>query len=408
VQRTDASGNTTTYVYDAFGSLAAEYNGTQAATGTQYVTMDHLGSTRLVMGSTGNERHDYLPFGYDLGQSAGTWRAGSGLGYGADTVRQKFTGQERDQESAPLDYFNARYYSLAQGRFASVDPGNAGANLMDPQSWNGYGYVSNNPLRFTDPSGKGIFGDIGSMIGSFFPGLGTLIGWGIGSIADVATGQSISPPGFDIGGAIFGSIAGSVNNGQPWNEQFPGLHSLTLSDAIWGPQRNPMIMDATGNGNSVDARINCAARFGDNHSIAAAFHAQNTFIGQFLGGNTFSGLADIYLNVKGYSAPTSSDLAQIALGGAGQGIPMPEKPGIQTLFTQAEKIGSHSAGWDGAAGIAVDKLVGSTTGLAAKALPAKAVGAIGRLGLDAVNVVAYGQLALDFGTFAYGYVFACH
>ncbi|WP_180539995.1 hypothetical protein [Nevskia soli] len=30
-------------------------------------------------------------------------------------------------------------------------------------------------------------------------------------------------------------------------------------------------------------------------SIAAAFHSQNTFIGQFLGGNTVSGLTDIGL-----------------------------------------------------------------------------------------------------------------
>jgi hypothetical protein len=46
---------------------------------------------------------------------------------------------------------------------------------------------------------------------------------------------------------------------------------------------------------TVQGRLNCAARFGDNHSIAAAFHAQNTFIGQFLGGNTVSGLTDIGL-----------------------------------------------------------------------------------------------------------------
>jgi RHS repeat-associated protein len=140
-------------------------------------------------------------------------------GYGVDTVRQKFTGQERDNESY-LDFFQARYFSGIQGRFTSPDPGNAGADPSDPQSWNGYAYVSNNPLSYTDPSGLGIFGDIGSIIGSFFPGLGTLIGWGIGSIADLATGQSISPPGIGIGTDIFGSIAGSVNNGQPWNEQW--------------------------------------------------------------------------------------------------------------------------------------------------------------------------------------------
>jgi len=78
--------------------------------------------------------------------------------------------------------------------FAGVDPGNAGADPSNPQTWNGYAYVSNNPLTYTDQKGEGIFGVLGSIIGSFFPGLGNLIGCGIGSIADLATEQSISPP----------------------------------------------------------------------------------------------------------------------------------------------------------------------------------------------------------------------
>jgi YD repeat-containing protein len=58
---------TTVYVYDAAGNLAAEY-GSTAAAGTQYLTADHLGSTRLVTGAGGAvlERHDYTPFGEDL------------------------------------------------------------------------------------------------------------------------------------------------------------------------------------------------------------------------------------------------------------------------------------------------------------------------------------------------------
>ncbi|MFZ5927634.1 MAG: hypothetical protein ACOYX1_09320 [Acidobacteriota bacterium] len=40
-------------VYDAFGRLAAEYGGTADPVGTEYLTADHLGSTRLVTSSTG-------------------------------------------------------------------------------------------------------------------------------------------------------------------------------------------------------------------------------------------------------------------------------------------------------------------------------------------------------------------
>jgi RHS repeat-associated protein len=62
------------------------------------------------------------------------------------------TQKERDNESG-LDYFGARCYSNAHGRFTGTDPllnsGRPGA----PQSWNRYGYVLNNPLILIDPDG---------------------------------------------------------------------------------------------------------------------------------------------------------------------------------------------------------------------------------------------------------------
>jgi RHS repeat-associated protein len=64
-----------------------------------------------------------------------------------------FTGKERDAESG-LDYFGARYYGSSMGRMMSPDPGNIGADPANPQSWNMYSYVNNNPLRFIDPTGK--------------------------------------------------------------------------------------------------------------------------------------------------------------------------------------------------------------------------------------------------------------
>jgi RHS repeat-associated protein len=64
---------------------------------------------------------------------------------------EHFTGKERDSETG-LDYFGERYMSSAQGRFTSVDQG--AWFLLNPQSYNGYSYALNNPLRYVDEEGE--------------------------------------------------------------------------------------------------------------------------------------------------------------------------------------------------------------------------------------------------------------
>lgn len=64
----------------------------------------------------------------------------------------RFTGKERDTETG-LDYFLFRNYSGSEGRFTSPDPDNFGAHATNPQSWNGYSYGLNSPLRYVDPLG---------------------------------------------------------------------------------------------------------------------------------------------------------------------------------------------------------------------------------------------------------------
>jgi RHS repeat-associated protein len=152
----------TTYVYDAQGNLAAEY-GLPTDSGTKYLIADALGSTRLTVDGTGNvfgtgnvtKCLDYTPFGEEIPQGVG----GRGTCYGAvsypgnpDTLAQKFTGKERDAETG-LDYFGARYFSGAQGRFTSADKPFADQHGGNPQSWNLYTYVGNNPLAKIDQKG---------------------------------------------------------------------------------------------------------------------------------------------------------------------------------------------------------------------------------------------------------------
>jgi RHS repeat-associated protein len=63
----------------------------------------------------------------------------------------KFTGMERDTESA-LDHTLFRQYSSSLGRWLSPDP--VVGTASDPQSWNRYPYVLNDPMTAVDPMGN--------------------------------------------------------------------------------------------------------------------------------------------------------------------------------------------------------------------------------------------------------------
>jgi RHS repeat-associated protein len=123
------------------------------------LTADHLGSTRLVTDGNGvvKKCFDYLPYGEEIpngyaGRTASCFGPMATYPASPDILGQKFTGKERDAETG-LDYFGARYFSGAQGRFTTADPLMASARASNPQTWNRYAYTLNNPLRFVDPDG---------------------------------------------------------------------------------------------------------------------------------------------------------------------------------------------------------------------------------------------------------------
>jgi RHS repeat-associated protein len=88
----------------------------------------------------------------------------------ASNPTSQFTGKERDAETG-LDWFATRYMSSAQGRFTSPDSYNIVIEMLkgrdaqeqrtilndyisNPQVWNKYAYVLNNPLVNSDPDGR--------------------------------------------------------------------------------------------------------------------------------------------------------------------------------------------------------------------------------------------------------------
>lgn len=139
---------TTVFVYNASGQLVAEYS-TQIAQAqdakVSYLTNDHLGSPRITTDQNGQviSRRDFQPFGEEIARA----------NYGSDTIRQKFTGYLKDEETN-LDFAQNRYFDSKFGRFTQVDP--VMVNLSkryDPQEINVYAYCRNNPLNFTDSTG---------------------------------------------------------------------------------------------------------------------------------------------------------------------------------------------------------------------------------------------------------------
>ena len=128
------------------GSLTSEGAGLTAAQ-----MADWLGTSRAVYSYTGGnwiKSIAHAPFGETyIGNS------------------QNFTGQWSDADTVNTTYyFPERQYRSSQGRWLSPDPaGLQAADPSNPQSWNRYAYVLNNPLGNTDPTGLWCFyGSVGA------------------------------------------------------------------------------------------------------------------------------------------------------------------------------------------------------------------------------------------------------
>jgi RHS repeat-associated protein len=179
-----ASANGATIVYDAFGRMVENHSGAyqfvHAPNGgkqplaemqgqsllsallplpggavvaygssglSQYMHADWLGSARLssTPGRAPIPAMAYAPFGE---------------GYAGGQQYEQFTGinagtvYDTENQTGSLEDFMFRRYSPVQGRWISPDPAGLGAvDPSNPQSWNRYTYVLNNPLSNIDPLG---------------------------------------------------------------------------------------------------------------------------------------------------------------------------------------------------------------------------------------------------------------
>jgi RHS repeat-associated protein len=197
---------------------------------------DHLGSARLLTSMTKSivQNLVYLPFGENNSTDSGI-------------STHKFTGDERDSETS-LDHTLFRQYSSQFARWTSPDPaGLAAVDPSNPQSWNRYAYVGNNPMNSIDPSGLCVhmlYDNASCFDGGFF-GFGpstTCIEDGV----DVGCGSIFGSGGGGKGGTVAVSTwtpSGCVSiDGMSGNTCYPGFWSTVTINLPTGSD--------TGGGNS--------------------------------------------------------------------------------------------------------------------------------------------------------------
>ncbi len=120
------------YVQGLGGKLVESSDG-----GTKFFVTNHLGTIAARMDLSGQtmEIYRYLPYGER---------------YAGNQTPHQYTGKERDSESG-LDYFGARDYPSAHGRWMGVDPVLGEQNI--PQRLNRYSYSLADPVSHLDPNG---------------------------------------------------------------------------------------------------------------------------------------------------------------------------------------------------------------------------------------------------------------
>jgi len=422
----DAAGNvlydfTNTYTWDAYGKMASAHGGTgQATCGTNGTCMTYdafgqpveknaagtyaeilyspYGKTAIMSGQTLTNAYVPMPGGqsslYDnlgghhiehrdwrgsvvlrtsLGNRTNDYdRAFAAFGEMYDNFGNSgslnFTGDTQDLFSGLFDTPN-RELSPGQGRWLSPDPaGFAVVDFSNPQSWNRYAYIGNEPLAAVDPLG--------------------LVCDAIGFITDA------SCQGPTSGGAGGGGDAGSDS----------GTWTLGCTSTNWGsgescswyfdptPPSFVQILEASISGGSGGAAnsgksaadiARCAAKTANSLSLAALLpQGSNQFLQNALS-NDFSTVSDL---ITGPAGATRLNAAASVLQG-------------RLTTTAVKAVGAipvgpdvYKLGVNGAGTTFVEDVV--TTPLAEKAL-GKTAGAL--LG-TAIDI----KLAYDLATYAYG------
>ena len=264
-----AGGVTTHYVWEG-SQVIAEYNGSTGAliseniyAGTKMVAREQAGvtryfhqdrlSTRLITDGTGNAvgTEDYLPFGEEAGVVG-------------ESEKHRFTNYERDGETG-TDYAVNQQYQMSAGRYMQVDP--ISGEIDDPQSFNRYSYVGNDPINFADPSGlkSWCFGNHVWLI-DISRATGEVVGVRYGGfIADFCVDVPESDPCFNkLEKAFGGNAVGSDHHsfpGQKHPDPYYGTKAHINAGADGKGQTNIYVPAGFAYGVWLDDKLNSTAYF---------------------------------------------------------------------------------------------------------------------------------------------------
>ena len=195
--------------------------GSNAIDEYHYLHRDYLGSILAITDSSGavKEQRQFGAWGQAdkfVDSDGNTTFTHSSL------IGRGYTGHEHFFE-VNLIHMNGRMYDANLGRFLSPD--NYIQDPFNTQSFNRYGYVLNNPLKYVDPSGEWLW-IVGAIIGAWIGG-------------SKANGGNLNPLQWDWTsldtwkGIVVGGIVGALTGQSLTNVTGFGGNSFAGGESLW-------------------------------------------------------------------------------------------------------------------------------------------------------------------------------
>jgi RHS repeat-associated protein len=277
------------------GKLVAEYGQkADGLGGVKYVQQDWQGSVRTVTNNNGFAiaRTDHQAFGGDVGY--GTGQRSIDKGYSSDPATLQGYGLTERDEASGQDHTWFRKNENSAGRWTSPDPYNGSMNLADPQSFNRFSYVTNDPVNFVDPTGL-------LLAITKCSGVTTTIKDDEGNvIAEWTDYRNCSQTFIGIGGSIGGSVGGTIS--------ISGGMGGGISSGP-GPRRQPTSDPCAGKKGKIDPNDSAYPRAGLNHVADRHISPQS---GQWIGKKSYFEFGLLF--TKGSKSFTKDQRKGIVMG----------------------------------------------------------------------------------------------